>query len=467
MARAPTSSRSARKRPRRSSDAAPAAAPSRSDPTSNPTSNPGRLSPTQTSSPERATSTTHAGSIKRADASLSTTSPVLTTRAFAASSSPKRSTSQGGGLGDEPSEDEEDRLKHWDNFVEEYHDGKCYSPQDGSRHAKRLLCRAALRHERRVRSNGIDFYLEIATCVMDTDDASTLVSPPLAVIELPLEFRRTFTLVRELEDSQQAATLAFKQQLLAYLHLIALSSRPTVLAQSVSKGASAATRQLVPPSEVTKRMMLHQVTKAARATIRAVEDKINLTQTLYESVDRHIQRLDNDLARHEDSFVLGMRPGTLPSHDAPSVSQKEAPGATTSRGAIALGEKEAYEGFNLTDDEERYRRGRGGADGRPMVGTDKYMQDERRRLRNEKLRMREEKQQLDTAMGHIDPNEPTYCFCERVSFGQMVGCENEDCSREWFHFECVGLDAPPVGEWYCLECAAAVGRGTSTTKKGR
>ncbi|SGY76464.1 BQ5605_C005g03492 [Microbotryum silenes-dioicae] len=366
------------------------------------------------------------------DVPLSTTSPVLTTRAFAASSSPRPSTPQGG-HGEEASEDEDERLEHWENFVEEYHDG-----------------------------------------VTETDKAPSVISSPLAVIELPLEFRRTFTLVRELEDSQQAATLAFKQQLLAYLHLIAASYRSAVRAQPLSKEAHAATPQsppishVSPPlSETTRRMMLIQVTKAARATIRAAEDKINLTQTLYDLVDRHIQRLDNDLARHEDSFVLGMRPGTLPSHDAPSVSQKEAPGATTSRGAIALGEKEAYEGINLTDDEERYRRGRGGADGRPMVGTDKYMQDERRRLRDEKLRMRAEKQRLDTAMGHIDPNEPTYCFCERVSFGQMVGCENEDCSREWFHFECVGLDAPPIGEWYCRECAATVGRGTSINKKKR
>jgi hypothetical protein len=24
----------------------------------------------------------------------------------------------------------------------------------------------------------------------------------------------------------------------------------------------------------------------------------------------------------------------------------------------------------------------------------------------------------------VDPNEPTYCFCNRVAFGDMVGCDN-------------------------------------------
>jgi hypothetical protein len=27
----------------------------------------------------------------------------------------------------------------------------------------------------------------------------------------------------------------------------------------------------------------------------------------------------------------------------------------------------------------------------------------------------------------IDPNEPTYCFCNRVSFGEMIACDNEQC----------------------------------------
>jgi len=54
----------------------------------------------------------------------------------------------------------------------------------------------------------------------------------------------------------------------------------------------------------------------------------------------------------------------------------------------------------------------------------------------------------------IDPNEPTYCICNRVSFGEMVGCDNAECKVEWFHFECVGLTHPPKGKWYCPDCTA-------------
>ncbi|EDV26333.1 uncharacterized protein TRIADDRAFT_37327 [Trichoplax adhaerens] len=50
----------------------------------------------------------------------------------------------------------------------------------------------------------------------------------------------------------------------------------------------------------------------------------------------------------------------------------------------------------------------------------------------------------------IDPDEPTYCLCGQVSFGEMIGCDNDDCPIEWFHFQCVGLNSKPKGKWYCL-----------------
>ncbi|MFH4984416.1 hypothetical protein AB6A40_011125 [Gnathostoma spinigerum] len=49
-------------------------------------------------------------------------------------------------------------------------------------------------------------------------------------------------------------------------------------------------------------------------------------------------------------------------------------------------------------------------------------------------------------------NEPTYCLCDQVSFGEMIGCDNEKCAIEWFHFECVQLKVKPKGKWYCPAC---------------
>lgn len=25
----------------------------------------------------------------------------------------------------------------------------------------------------------------------------------------------------------------------------------------------------------------------------------------------------------------------------------------------------------------------------------------------------------------------TYCFCDRVSFGEMIACDDENCEKEW------------------------------------
>ncbi len=45
-----------------------------------------------------------------------------------------------------------------------------------------------------------------------------------------------------------------------------------------------------------------------------------------------------------------------------------------------------------------------------------------------------------------------YCLCQKVSFGDMVACDNEDCPFEWFHWSCVGLKSEPNGTWYCPVC---------------
>ena len=30
-------------------------------------------------------------------------------------------------------------------------------------------------------------------------------------------------------------------------------------------------------------------------------------------------------------------------------------------------------------------------------------------------------------------DEPVYCYCQRISFGDMIACDNENCNIEWFH----------------------------------
>eukprot|EP01116_Phalansterium_solitarium_P024954 TRINITY_DN931_c0_g1_i1.p1 TRINITY_DN931_c0_g1~~TRINITY_DN931_c0_g1_i1.p1 ORF type:complete len:216 (+),score=55.55 TRINITY_DN931_c0_g1_i1:838-1485(+) len=153
-----------------------------------------------------------------------------------------------------------------------------------------------------------------------------------------------------------------------------------------------------------------EVSEAEEATIKADlkkalelgDEKVALAVQTYDLVDRHIRRLDQDLKKFEQELA------------------------------------EAGQQKGLTDKSKS------------ESGKNKGRKTGHETLLTEDARIRVQ-QDMDMP---IDPNEPTYCFCHRVSFGEMVGCDNADCKIEWFHFECVGLTNPPKGKWHCPDCTA-------------
>lgn len=62
--------------------------------------------------------------------------------------------------------------------------------------------------------------------------------------------------------------------------------------------------------------------------------------------------------------------------------------------------------------------------------------------------------ELESKLNH---NEAIYCFCQYISFGNMIKCDNERCKKEWFHFKCVGLSSFPKGKWYCSQSCYVIG----------
>ena len=53
----------------------------------------------------------------------------------------------------------------------------------------------------------------------------------------------------------------------------------------------------------------------------------------------------------------------------------------------------------------------------------------------------------------VDPNEPVYCICRQIAYGDMIACDNEDCAIEWFHIKCTNLSKLPRNKWLCSDCA--------------
>ena len=52
-----------------------------------------------------------------------------------------------------------------------------------------------------------------------------------------------------------------------------------------------------------------------------------------------------------------------------------------------------------------------------------------------------------------------WCYCKQGEEGQMIACDNKDCSIVWFHTACLGITNIPKGKWYCPDCRKIVKRG--------
>jgi inhibitor of growth protein 5 len=146
------------------------------------------------------------------------------------------------------------------------------------------------------------------------------------------------------------------------------------------------------------------------------EEKIKLASQTYDAVDKHIRRLDEDLRK----FEMELEQERL-------LKQQQ-----TKQVLKAKGQKT-----------------------RTNKSTDKGQEAQ--------LNPATLKTPVDVDFDMpVDPNEPVYCFCKRVSFGAMVGCDNENCPVEWFHYECVNLTDTPKGKWHC---SAACKVAAETKKK--
>lgn len=180
-----------------------------------------------------------------------------------------------------------------------------------------------------------------------------------------------------------------------------------------------------------------KVVADSQRCVAIADEKVALAQRCYDLVDQHIARLDKDLKVFD--AALAEREA------AEAVALKKAPGAVPTPSAGVLGGPAVAVGVPAAAGTPvGVDAGAGGAGGDTPgagvgvgVGAAGMMP-----LFGEGV--------------PVDPNEPTFCICNRVSFGEMIACENESCPVEWFHFPCVGLstDAKIKGLWYCPTCIA-------------
>ena len=121
--------------------------------------------------------------------------------------------------------------------------------------------------------------------------------------------------------------------------------------------------------------------------------KVNLAMQTYEMVDRHIRKLDADLARFEAEMKeAGGR-----------LSQTESEGEETDRGEKKVMMKKK-KGRPAKEEASRPKTPLAAATIKDLNVSDPA---------------------VPIVDMPVDPNEPTYCLCQQVSYGEMIGCDNQ------------------------------------------
>ncbi|ORX65698.1 hypothetical protein DL89DRAFT_325526 [Linderina pennispora] len=265
---------------------------------------------------------------------------------------------------------------------------------------------------------------------------------------LPMELQRQFTLMRELD----------------------------ALSQDIQEQMKKATSDFIsnPPTKDDPQHTeyLKTFVQLFTSVLKHGEEKVALATQTYDLVDKHIRKLDDDLTKFEERQLTmppriahawgpGATSMAVPDNTAveePVGAEKERKAASNRRNADEsaattrkrrTNNREASPPGTTKSSTPSGRRGNGGR-GNSAGGSGSAKNSA---ANDNKARSVGKVTAQVFADMPIDPNEPRYCYCRQVSYGEMVACDDENCEIEWFHLGCVDLKAPPKGQWFCRECS--------------
>ncbi|XP_050520867.1 inhibitor of growth protein 4 [Daktulosphaira vitifoliae] len=256
---------------------------------------------------------------------------------------------------------------------------------------------------------------------------------------LPMELKRNFTLMRDLD------------------------SRAQELMRNIDKLADDYMSNVKGYSSEKKNETMSSIQRQFDKAKEYGDDKVQLAIQTYELVDKHIRKLDSDLARFEaeiqDKAISATR-------NVEECSQK--------RGRKKIKDKEIKKKSASSEEESTIKASKKKQLKKSGVKILNSVPNKTPSISavtnpantvNSVASVTTEASTLVGALtgagvAHsaevldmpVDPNEPTYCLCNQVSYGEMIGCDNPDCPIEWFHFACVKLTTKPKGKWFCPKC---------------
>ncbi|KAK2538242.1 Ing5 [Columba guinea] len=240
-----------------------------------------------------------------------------------------------------------------------------------------------------------------------------------SIENLPCELQRNFQLMRELDQRTEDKKAEIDSLAAEYIESV---------------------KNMLPEERVEH---LKKIQSAYSKCKEYSDDKVQLAMQTYEMVDKHIRRLDADLARFEADLKDKLEGSDFENSGSRSLKMKPERG-------------ECQRNFMPLNGE--IREGRSQKDKRSSRGRGRRASEEDT---PKKKKLKGGSEFADTILSvhpsdvldmPVDPNEPTYCLCHQVSYGEMIGCDNPDCPIEWFHFACVDLTTKPKGKWFCPRC---------------
>lgn len=236
---------------------------------------------------------------------------------------------------------------------------------------------------------------------------------------LPAELQRLLNTIRELDERSQGMINQTRQQT---KYCLGMSS------QSSKKGHHSE------DDEAAFEKLRREIEASQDNALSLCTEKVLLARQAHDLIDSHIKRLDEDL----NNFAEDLKhEGKIP-QDEPAILPP-LPIVTVPK-------------------TEKRRSTYGTPQSRRFEYRDRDW--ERERDKDSELMPPPGSHKKDFAVPvdidqPIDPNEPIYCICHQVSFGDMIACDNENCQGgEWFHYACVGLTPETrfKGKWYCPTC---------------
>lgn len=237
---------------------------------------------------------------------------------------------------------------------------------------------------------------------------------------LPAELQRLLNTIRELDERTQTMINQTRQQTKYCLGL------------AMKRGNGNSYMNNSHDDEETIEKMRKEIEASQENALSLCTEKVLLARQAYDLIDSHVKRLDEDLTYFAEDLkqegkISPEEPAILPSLPIVPKLEKRKP-------------------FYVT----------------PQPRRPEYRDRDWDRERDRDFELMPppggHKKEFATPLDvdqPIDPNEPTYCVCHQVSFGDMIACDNENCQGgEWFHYACVGLTPETrfKGKWYCPTC---------------